>query len=58
MDRGFRMTLEECKKCDFHKNYENGAVHCGYDRNIVSFATVFNPSKKDYILLSRPKERK
>jgi hypothetical protein len=51
------MTLDQCKKCEYIKRFENGAVHCGYDQNIVSMATVFNPKQNQYILLSCPKER-
>ncbi len=51
------MTIDDCKKCDYYRNYVNGAVHCGYDKNIVSMATVLNPKLNKYILLSCPKER-
>lgn len=51
------MTIDECKKCDSHRSLVNGAVHCGYENNIVSMATVFSPKMKVYILLSCPKER-
>jgi len=51
------MTLDECRKCDFHNNYVNGTVHCGFENNIVSMATVLNPKLDVYVLLSCPKER-
>ncbi len=51
------MTLEDCKKCDYHRHYESGAVQCGYDSNLVVMATVFSPAPSCNILLSCPKER-
>ncbi len=51
------MTIDECKKCNYHRNYVNGAVHCGFDKNIVSMAAVLNPKLKEYVLLSCPKEK-
>ncbi|MGL4370608.1 MAG: hypothetical protein ACRCUT_13190 [Spirochaetota bacterium] len=52
------MTLDECKTCNYHRNFENGAVFCGYDKNYVSMATVYNPKIKEYAILNCPKERK
>lgn len=51
------MTIDECKKCNYHRNFVNGAVHCGFENNIVSMATVLNPKLNEYVLLSCPKER-
>jgi tRNA-binding EMAP/Myf-like protein len=55
---GTNMTVENCKKCEHHKKLENGAIHCGHDRNIVCYASVFNPKNKEYVILNCPKERK
>ena len=49
------MTLEECKKCKYHKKFEYGAVHCAYDQNIMCMASVYNPKLKTYALLTCPK---
>ena len=51
------MTLDLCKQCTFHRQFENGSVHCGFDKNIVSMAAVYNPKLKVYILLACPKEK-
>lgn len=51
------VKLDECKKCSYIRQYENGSVHCGYDKNIVSFAAVYNPKLKEYVLLTCPKEK-
>ena len=48
------MIVDECKTCKYHRNFENGAVHCGFDANIVCMATVYNPKLKQYILLNCP----
>jgi hypothetical protein len=37
------MTLENCKKCPHHAEYENGRVFCKYTNNLVSLATDNNP---------------
>ncbi|HNX58171.1 MAG TPA: hypothetical protein PKK43_03670 [Spirochaetota bacterium] len=51
------MKIENCKTCSFNRRFEFGSVQCGYDRNIVSMAAVFDEKKKCYIILSCPKER-
>jgi hypothetical protein len=51
------MTLEECKTCEHNERFENGAVYCGFEQNIVSMVSVFNPKLNAYIMLSCPKER-
>jgi hypothetical protein len=53
------MTLEECKICQYNRNFENGAVHCGYDKNIVVMPAVKDQRKKIEIILNCPrKDRK
>jgi hypothetical protein len=52
------VTLDECKKCPSHTLFRNGAVHCTYDKNMISMATVMNPKLKQYVILNCPKERK
>ena len=50
------MTVDECKKCTYFRNYENGAVLCGYEHNLVSMAIVFNQKTNEHILLACPIE--
>lgn len=52
------MTVENCKKCNHHVKLENGAIHCAHDKNIVSYASVFSPKLKEYVILNCPQERK
>jgi hypothetical protein len=52
-----RMTVTECQKCKFHENFDNGAVYCDYDRNIVCFASVYDHNSDEYVILSCPKEK-
>ena len=51
------MKLEDCLKCSYNKRFENGAVHCGYDTNIVCMARIFNNKMNTYVILACPKER-
>jgi hypothetical protein len=51
------MTVEECIKCKYNRRYENGAVYCGYEKNIVSMVTVYNLKVKGYVILSCPKKK-
>jgi hypothetical protein len=49
------MKLEQCLKCEFHKNYKNGQVLCNYKNIMVSMATYAN-DKNSISVLSCPKD--
>jgi hypothetical protein len=51
------MTLDECRQCKYHTSFYCGAVHCGFDKNIVSITVVMNPKKKIQVLSACPRER-
>lgn len=51
------MTLEQCKTCKYFRKLENGAVHCAHDKNLVVYASVYNPKLEQYVILNCPEER-
>ena len=53
----FEMTLEQCKTCKYFRKLENGAVHCAHDKNLVVYASVYNPKLEQYVILNCPEER-
>ena len=49
------MLIEDCQKCPYHAEFENGRVFCEYGNNLSSHATDSNP-RKGTVVLGCPRE--
>ena len=51
------MKLENCLKCESHKNYEQGQVICNFKNSMISMATYIN-NTDNISVISCPKDNR